>query len=598
MTPPCGMAAQRLAEVRRRIPDNVLRLAYHAALPVVVDVGLLNLLRVNFFLDPPDVLPFEAEAALLLSPLCREIGQGLYEMPPEIRNVLLIGLQTSYGDKRIRQVALLLEQYSTPAWSTQPELEKAQQLTALSFVDSARATRWLESASADVETATVGREWHVAMRNRLRAQPQADEAPREVVKAKSKLKSKSQEVRLTAVWALAALAQLPGTDITPAGDALLDMVRHRADASAPDVKAAVTLLRTLGRPYADLADAMAPRSRDQMPRNTMREAARQMAAVRLEQKMAADQSAGNLVSALAAIEEAIAIYRKLARSRPDILPDLARSLNDKSNRLVDLGRRNEALAAIEEAVAIYRKVARSRPDVRPNLASSRNDLARLLSSLDRTNEAVRLYQDLLPDQERVLGPDDPDTLATRQNIALWTGKSGQWAKALRLFRALLADQERVLGPDHPDTLATRGNIALSTGESGRPTEALGLLVELLPDRERVLGKDHPDTLVTRRNIAFWAGESGQPAEALRLYQKLLPDHERVFGPDHLNALAIRGNIAFWTSKCGQHGEALRLYRELLPDEVRVLGPDHHNTMATRQNIAILEGDDPETNFLH
>jgi hypothetical protein len=33
------------------------------------------------------------------------------------------------------------------------------------------------------------------------------------------------------------------------------------------------------------------------------------------------------------------------------------------------------------------------------------------------------------------------------------------AGALRLFRELLPDRERVLGPDHPDTLATRSNIA-------------------------------------------------------------------------------------------------------------------------------------------
>src|SRR5579859_1549876 len=83
--------------VRRDTSDGVLRLAYHAALPVVIDVGLLNLLRVNFFLDPPDVLPFTAEADLLLSPLFREIGNGLYGIEPEVRNVLLIGLQTRYG---------------------------------------------------------------------------------------------------------------------------------------------------------------------------------------------------------------------------------------------------------------------------------------------------------------------------------------------------------------------------------------------------------------------------------------------------------------------------------------------------------------------
>jgi hypothetical protein len=59
----------------------------------------------------------------------------------------------------------------------------------------------------------------------------------------------------------------------------------------------------------------------------------------------------------------------------------------------------------------------------------------------------------------VLGPDHPDILITRSNMAVWTAHCGDVAGALRLFRELLPDRERVLGPDHPDTLATRSNIA-------------------------------------------------------------------------------------------------------------------------------------------
>jgi hypothetical protein len=75
---------------------------------------------------------------------------------------------------------------------------------------------------------------------------------------------------------------------------------------------------------------------------------------------------------------------------------------------------------------------------------------------------VRLLTALLPDRERVQGPDHPDTLITRSSIAAWTGECGDAAGAVRLFTALLPDQERVLGPDHPDTLATRNNIAYWT----------------------------------------------------------------------------------------------------------------------------------------
>jgi hypothetical protein len=89
----------------------------------------------------------------------------------------------------------------------------------------------------------------------------------------------------------------------------------------------------------------------------------------------------------------------------------------------------------------------------------------------------------------------------QNDTALWTGENGDGRQALRLFKELLPDRERVLGKDHPDTLTTRGNIAAWIGESGDQREALRLFKELLPDQERVLGRDHPNTLSTRKNIA-------------------------------------------------------------------------------------------------
>ncbi|MDQ3764494.1 MAG: tetratricopeptide repeat protein, partial [Actinomycetota bacterium] len=130
-----------------------------------------------------------------------------------------------------------------------------------------------------------------------------------------------------------------------------------------------------------------------------------------------------------------------------------------------------------------------------------------------------------------LGPDHPDTLSTRHQIAYWTGKAGDPTEALRLFRELLPDRQRVLGPDHPATLTTRHNIAFLTGEVGDPAGALRLCRELLPNVERVLGPDHPTTLNTRDNIAGWIGKAGDPTEALRLFRELLPDRQRVLGPD-------------------------------------------------------------------
>ena len=138
-----------------------------------------------------------------------------------------------------------------------------------------------------------------------------------------------------------------------------------------------------------------------------------------------------------------------------------------------------------------------------------------------------------------LGPDHPDTLATRHNIADWTGRAGDARAALELFTALLPDRQRILGPDHPDTLTTRANIAVWTGQAGDARAALELFTALLPDRQRILGPDHPDTLTTRHHIADWTGRAGDARAALQLFTALLPDRQRILGPDHPDTLTTR-----------------------------------------------------------
>ena len=88
-----------------------------------------------------------------------------------------------------------------------------------------------------------------------------------------------------------------------------------------------------------------------------------------------------------------------------------------------------------------------------------------------------------------------------------TGLAGDAAGARDLYAALLPVAERTLGPEHPETLTTRGNIACGTGLAGDAAGARDLYAALLPVRERVSGPEHPDTLTTRGSLAYWADEA-------------------------------------------------------------------------------------------
>ena len=221
----------------------------------------------------------------------------------------------------------------------------------------------------------------------------------------------------------------------------------------------------------------------------------------------------------------------------------------------------------------------------PDTLQSRNNLAAAYVAAGRAAEAIPLHERTLAGRERVLGPDHPSTLGSRNNLADTYRAAGRAAEAIELHERTLADYERVLGPDHPDTLNSRNNLAASYVAAGRATEAIGLHERTLADRERVLGPDHPDTLQSRNNLAATYRAAGRAAEAIGLHERTLADRERVLGPDHPDTLTSRNNLAYAYVAAGRAAEAIPLHERTLADRERVLGPDHPGTLASRNNLA-------------
>ena len=186
--------------------------------------------------------------------------------------------------------------------------------------------------------------------------------------------------------------------------------------------------------------------------------------------------------------------------------------------------------------------------------------------------------------EDVLGPDHPDTLTVRNNLALAYDSVGRFGEAIDAWEELLLDCQRVLGPDHPDTLTVRNNLAGAYHSAGRFGEAIELFEQVLADRVRVLGPDHPDTLTTRNNLAGAYRSGGRFGEAIDAWEKLLPDCQRVLGADHPVTLTVRNNLAGAYDSVGRFGEAIDAWEELLPDCQRVLGADHPVTLTVRDNF--------------
>ena len=221
----------------------------------------------------------------------------------------------------------------------------------------------------------------------------------------------------------------------------------------------------------------------------------------------------------------------------------------------------------------------------PDILAVRSNLAIAYREAGRLDEAIPLLERSLADSERILGADHPGTLAARSNLAGAYRVAGRLDEAIPLFERSFADSERILGPDHLDTPTLRNNLATVYQAAGRLDEAIPLFERSLADRERDLGPDHPDTLVARSNLAGAYRVAGRLDEAIPLFERTVADRERVLGPDHPSILITRNNLALAYQDAGRLDEAIPLVEHTLADRERVLGLDHPYTLASRNNLA-------------
>ena len=195
-------------------------------------------------------------------------------------------------------------------------------------------------------------------------------------------------------------------------------------------------------------------------------------------------------------------------------------------------------------------------------------------SAGRRREALDLVEQL----RAAAGQDHSKSLFAHPRTAhalahaLWhAAELGDPQAALSLSDAVnLLDE--TLGPDHPDTLASRNNLANAYEFAGRLNEAIELHEQNLADRERVLGADHPDTLASRNNLAYAYWSAGKRDEAIGLFERNLAEAPRVLGPDHPNTRIFRDNLVIAYHAVGRDKDAAALLDPPDPDDTDAEAP--------------------------
>jgi formylglycine-generating enzyme required for sulfatase activity len=134
-------AIERINAFGRRFTPAHLDLAYHAAFPLALTPDLLYRLR-DYPFQPKLEIPWIAVANLLLSSLCYEVGQELYEMDTTVRQVLLNRLTQRFTSQRLKELSTFLLYYiDIQINHFDSNLAQSQRWTALAYVEPTKVAK-------------------------------------------------------------------------------------------------------------------------------------------------------------------------------------------------------------------------------------------------------------------------------------------------------------------------------------------------------------------------------------------------------------------------------------------------------------------------
>jgi tetratricopeptide (TPR) repeat protein len=225
----------------------------------------------------------------------------------------------------------------------------------------------------------------------------------------------------------------------------------------------------------------------------------------------------------------------------------------------------------------------------PNSNLLRADILYKLAWFDwrqgRYKHATTRCQESYSERQRILGPDDRNTLDSLGLLASAFWNQGRWKEAEELDVQVMETRSRVLGAEHPDTLTSMGDLASTYRNQGRWKEAEELDVQVMETRSRVLGAEHPSTLTSMLNLASTFWNQGRWKEAEELEVQVMETSSRVLGAEHPDTLTSIGNLASTYMNQGWWKEAEELEVQVMETSSRVLGAEHPDTLTSMNNLA-------------
>jgi tetratricopeptide (TPR) repeat protein len=285
--------------------------------------------------------------------------------------------------------------------------------------------------------------------------------------------------------------------------------------------------------------------------------------------------------------------RLLKRYAPDH-PSVLNCDTNLAQTMSKMGRLADAIAKLEEARdrAVAKLGANSLETLRiqSNLAVAHFNSAHY-------DAAREIFETILPPLTAAYGPESWFVTQTHANLARCLRNLGRDADAVRALDAALVKVTKKHGPDHPNTLNLRAELALLQRDT-EAEKAVEAFADVLARQTKVLGEKHPDLIRTRYGLGCAYFSARRAKEAIATFEEVLPRQTELLGPDHPETLRTRSSLgaAYWGDK--QFDRSVPHIEETLRKELKVLGPDAPGTLSTAENLAINYDDSKQPDKLY
>jgi hypothetical protein len=171
------------------------------------------------------------------------------------------------------------------------------------------------------------------------------------------------------------------------------------------------------------------------------------------------------------------------------------------------------------------------PVSRADLLQAREEAHRL-SRAARFSHAAEVLSEIVEPAALRYGPDDPEVLELRQELAYALFQGGDYRRAAAAFRAVAVEFTERYGPEDGRVLSAREQEVACHVELGEIGRALPLLRDVLAEQKRTLGFGDRRTLESRRQLVQLLLGTGEIAMAKEELAALREDLLGLHGPAH------------------------------------------------------------------